>query len=58
MSKTDTLAFESRELQFKDHEFTISNLPSFKYISIKLIGAGTNQAYPPRLKDLRVICLA
>lgn len=58
VAKTDILAFESRELQFKDHEFTISNLPSFKYISIKLIGAGTNQAYPPRLKDLRVICLA
>lgn len=58
VAKTDILAFESRELQFKDHEFTVSNLPSFKYISIKLIGAGTNQAYPPRLKDLRVICLA
>lgn len=58
VTKSDLLAFESRELRFKDHEFTISNLPSFKYVSIKLIGAGTNQAYPPRLKDLRVICLA
>lgn len=58
VQKTDVLGYESHELVFKDHEFSISKLPSFKYISIKLIGAGTNQAFPPRIKDLRVICLA
>lgn len=58
IEKSKSLAFQSNELSFTDHEFTISNLPAFKYLSIKLIGAGTNQAYPPRLKDLRVICLA
>jgi hypothetical protein len=58
IAKSDILAFNSKELKFKEYEFTVSNLPSFKFTSIKLIGAGTNQAYPPRLRDLRVICLA
>jgi len=56
--KSDIMKFESSELDFRDYEFTIANLPEFRYFSIKLIGAGTNQAFPPRLKDLRVISLA
>lgn len=56
--KTNSLGFNSDELEFKDYEFTISNLSPFKYFSIKLIGSGTNQAFPPRLKDFRVIALA
>jgi hypothetical protein len=58
IAKSDILAFDSQQLKFNEYEFTISNLPSFKFAAIKLIGAGTNQAYPPRLRDLRVICLA
>jgi len=58
ITKSNIMRFESQELDFKDYEFTISNLPEFKFFSIKLIGAGTNQAFPPRLKDLRVISLA
>ena len=45
-------------LKFREHEFTVNYLPSFRYFSIKLVGTSTNQAYPPRLKDLRVIALA
>ncbi len=56
--KNDTLGFESNELTFKDYEFTIDNLESFRYFSIKLIGTSTNQAYPPRLRDFRVIAVA
>ncbi len=56
--KTNVLGFASNELEFKDYEFTIDNLPPFRYFSIKLIGSSTNQAFPPRLKDLRVIALA
>lgn len=56
--KTDILGFASNELIFKDYEFTIDNLPSFRYFSIKLIGSSTNQAFPPRLRDFRVIALA
>jgi hypothetical protein len=57
-AKTDIIGFDSNSIEFKDYEFTIDNLPSFRYFSIKIIGSSTNQAYPPRLKDLRVIALA
>jgi hypothetical protein len=56
--KTDVLGFGSREIVFKDYEFFIDDLPEFRYFGIKLIGTSTNQAHPPRIKDLRVIALA
>ena len=56
--KTDIVSSNIEELTFRDYEFTIDELPSFRYFSIKLIGSSTNQAYPPILRDLRVIALA
>jgi len=58
VSKVDTVGFDSEILDFREYEFTIDNLPSFRYFGIKLVGTSTNQAYPPRIKDLRVIALA
>ena len=58
VSKTDVLESESVNLPYRDYEFSIDNLPEFKYFSIKLVGTSTNQAYPPRIRDLRVIALA
>jgi hypothetical protein len=58
ISKTDVIGFDSDELDFREYEFTIDSLPSFRYFGIKLIGTSTNQAYPPRVKDLRIIALA
>jgi hypothetical protein len=58
VSKTDLIGFDSDVLDFREYEFSIDNLPSFRYFGIKLIGTSTNQAYPPRFKDLRVIALA
>jgi hypothetical protein len=59
VSKTDQVGFDNDSLtDFKEYEFTVENLPSFRYFGIKLIGTSTNQAYPPRVKDLRVIALA
>ena len=55
---TSKLGFQSEELTFIDYEFTINNLESFKYFSVKLIGSSTSQTYPPRLRDLRIIALA
>lgn len=55
---TDIIGFESNSIEYKDYEFTIDNLASFKYFSIKIIGTSTNQALPPRLKNLRIIALA
>lgn len=56
--KTDVLSSLEEPSLFKDYEFTVDNLPPFRYFSIKLVGSSTNQAYPPKLKDLRVIALA
>lgn len=58
LTKTDVIGFDSTKLPYKDIEFTIDGLPSFRYFSIKLVATSTNQTYPPRLKDLRVIALA
>jgi hypothetical protein len=56
--KTDILEALSENLTYRDYEFSIDNLPEFRYFSIKIVGTSTNQAYPPRIKDLRVIALA
>jgi hypothetical protein len=58
VSKNNALGFDSNEITFRDYEFTVDNLESFRYFSIKLIGTSTNQCYPPRLRDLRIISLA
>jgi hypothetical protein len=50
--------FLSEDLTFKEHEFTVDNLPAFKSYRIKLIATSTNQAYAPRIKELRTITLA
>ena len=56
--KSDNYNSLSEDLEFVDYEFTQNNLAEFKYFSIKLIGASSNMANPPRLKNLRVIALA
>ena len=55
---TDNKGFQSTALTFKDYTFTIENLPSFKFFSVKLVGTSTNQCYPPRIRDLRAIAFA
>jgi hypothetical protein len=49
---------EKISVDYKEHTFTIDNLPSFRHFRIKLIGTSTNQVYVPRIKNLRVIALA
>lgn len=58
IEKTDIFGFASNEIAFKDYEFSINNLPPFRNFGIKLVGSSTNQTYPIRLRDLRVIALA
>ena len=43
---------------WKDYEYTENQIPEFTKFSIKIIMAGTNQAYPPQIRDLRAIALA
>jgi len=52
------VGFLPSEIQYKEHTFTVDNLPSFKSYRIKIIMTSTNQVYVPRMKDLRVIALA
>ena len=56
--KTDVLGFSQDELIYRDYEYTVDDLESFRYFSIKIVGSSTNQSYPPRLRDLRIIALA
>ena len=50
--------FLSNDLTFKEYEFTVDDLPAFKSYRIKLIATSSNQAYAPRIKELRTITLA
>ena len=43
---------------FKEHQFTVSDLPPFTAFALKITMTGTNSSYPPLLKDLRGIALA
>ena len=56
--KTDVLGFSQEELIYRDYEYTIDDLESFRYFSIKIVGSSTDQVYPPRIRDLRIIALA
>jgi hypothetical protein len=43
---------------FREHKFSVDNLPSFRAYRIKLVMTSTNQTLAPQLKNLRVIALA
>lgn len=55
---SSSFGFDSSEIEFKEYNFTADQLPSFKFYRIKLVLTSTNQVYPPRIKNLRVIALA
>ena len=51
----DSYVRESSDNQFKDYEYSVDDLPDFSAFSIKIVMAGTNQATPPLVRDLRAI---
>ena len=55
--KTGGIGFTPNQIPYREYEYTIDNLSPFRYYSIKFIGTSTNQAYPPRLKNLRAVAL-
>jgi hypothetical protein len=57
-NNNSSLGYVSGDLSFIDLEFNVDNLEPFNFFSIKLLGTSTNQAFPPRFRDLRVIGLA
>jgi len=44
--------------QFSENIFTVNDLPAFKTYRIKLVLTSTDQTYPPKIQELRVIALA
>jgi hypothetical protein len=53
-----SFGFDSGNIEFREYSFTADQLPSFRSYRIKLVLTSTNQVYPPRVKNLRVIALA
>ena len=56
--KSNSYGFDSQNIEFKDYTFTADSLPSFRSYKIKIVLTSKNQAYVPRMKDLRVLALA
>jgi len=56
--RADKLVRASKKDEFLDYEFTANDLDEFTGFQIKVVISGTNEADPPRFKDLRVIALA
>ena len=50
--------FDSGGLDFTELTFTAKDLPKFNTYRIKIVLAGTNQVYCPRINSLRVVILA
>ena len=53
----DTFVPASGRNQFLEYEFSANNLTQFSGFTIKIVMSSTNQAYPPRFKDLRTIAI-
>ena len=47
----------SLDNEFLEYEFTANELPLFTGYTIKIVMSGTNQAYPPRISELRTIAV-
>ena len=56
--KSNSYGFDPQDIEYKDYTFTADNLPSFRSYRIKIVLTSKNQAYVPRMKDLRVLALA
>ena len=55
--RPDVFVPASLDNEFLEYQFTAENLPEFTGYIIKIVMSGTNQARPPRFKDLRTIAV-
>lgn len=55
--RSDAFVRSSLDGEFLEYQFTADNLDLFTGYAIKIILAGTNQAYAPKIKELRTIAL-
>ena len=55
--RPDTIVPSSLNGEFKEYQFTADNLDLFTGYRIKIVMSGTNQAYVPKIKQLRTIAI-
>ena len=53
--RPDVFVPANSDLEYSEYQFSANDLDEFTGFSIKIMMNGTNQAYYPRIKDLRVI---
>jgi hypothetical protein len=51
----DTFVRQTSDSSFRDYEYSVDDLPDFNAFAIKIVMAGTNQATPPLVRQLRAI---
>jgi hypothetical protein len=56
--RADAFVPASKDGEFLEYQFSADELEQFTGFRIKIVSSGTNEAYAPRYKDLRVIALA
>ena len=56
--KSNTKAFDSESLDYREYTFTADELPAFRTYRVKISLASNSQCFVPRIKELRVIALA
>jgi hypothetical protein len=56
--KADSFVRASKNDEFLDYQFSVDKLEQFTGFIIKIVMNGTDEAYAPRFKDMRVIALA
>ena len=56
--RPDKLVPGSLDGEFKEYQFSVDELDAFTGFRVKIVMSGTNEAKPPRFKDLRCIALA
>jgi len=56
--RPDKLVRPSRNDEFLEYQFSVDELDPFTGFQIKIVMSTTNESFPPKFKDLRVIALA
>ena len=54
----DAIVTPNRDDEFSEYQFTADDLEEFTGFKIKIVSSGTDEANPPRFKDLRALALA
>jgi len=56
--RADAFVSPNRDGEFSEYQFSVDELEQFTGFRIKIVASGSNEAYAPKFRDLRVIALA